>query len=271
MGPVPQLTCQEEYNDHSGVQRPILWRCSSKANNSWAEDDIKPFLRLSHISRYHYEDSIIYIAFVRLKKRLAWLCSTYGGMIEHSMVVPVFVKILRPVLCSTLLFGRLVPQFLCSSSNHGLWMLGSLVLLPCRTSPIPQTLTPSRTSANPLTSLTMQSWRGEQNWPSFKLSFICLKRGFGSYRKRQARFEKHLQSCLRSTGWTGPTKRTREIFNHTTICNWNTDEVLYKSFPIFLWSLLWSLLGLSTLTEELLSFLISGGRFLVTGNDCPAQ
>lgn len=29
--------------------------------------------------------------------------------------------------------------------------------------------------------------------------------------------------------------------------------------------------GLSTLTEELLSFTISGGRFLVTGNDCAAN
>lgn len=81
----------------------------------------------------------------------------------------------------------------------------------------------------------------EHKLPSLMLSCKILKWN-RLFRRRQwrFRFEDHLHSCCRSAGWGRPAEWTWWIFNHETLGNGN---------------------GLSTLTDEILSFPISCGRF----------
>lgn len=100
------------------------------------------------------------------------------------------------------------------------------------------------------------------------------ERGFGSCRQRLVRLEYYLQSCYRSAGWAVLVKRTREILNHATHCNGNNDEVMVGRFrclfDLFLGKF-FELIGLSTLTKELLSFQMYCGSFLANGKELPAQ
>lgn len=59
---------------------------TAKQSVPYAEDDIKPLLRVAHISRYHYEERTFDILFVRWTERWFWLRGMYGGISEHNMV-----------------------------------------------------------------------------------------------------------------------------------------------------------------------------------------
>lgn len=101
--PSTQLTRQEEDEDQYSKDDPPNGKVTC------AENDINTPLQTAYISRNHYAEYMLEIAFVRWTKKLDWLWGTCG-----------VVKMISLSLCSKLSLGKWTTWILKFPTKHRL-------------------------------------------------------------------------------------------------------------------------------------------------------